>query len=111
MSHQVKGKDKSITALADKIDENLAEIKKFLEVSEEVIKREATEHPKILTSITELNKYITELETKLNDLEIKQIAVEKKSKNMAIFCGVGGAVGGVIATIAIWKSLPIVKKW
>ena len=101
MGNQVKGKDKSITDLTDKIDENLEEIKKYLEVSEEVIKREATEHPKILTSITELTKYIVELETKLNDLEVKQIAVEKKSKNMAIFCGVAGAVGGVIATIAI----------
>lgn len=111
LKKKVKSNPNSLDKITDRINENLEEIFKYLEASEEIIQREATEHPKISKSVSELTQSITDLENYLNDLEIKYQALEEKSKNLKIACGVGGTVGGIVGTIALWKALPKVKKW
>ena len=111
LKKKVKSNPNSLDKIADKINENLIEITKYLEISEEVIQREATENPKIIKSVAELTQSITDLETYLNDLEVKYKAIEQKTANLKIAYGVGGALGGVIGAVAFWKTLPKVKKW
>ena len=86
--------------IADSIDNNLAEIIKYLEASEEVIQREATEHPKIVKSVAELTQSITHLETYIGELEVKHKALQQKTNNLKIAYGAGGAIGGVIGGVA-----------
>ena len=100
LKKKVKSNPDSLDKIADKIDENLAEIAKYLEVSEEVIQREAAEHPKISKSVTELTQSITDLENQLKSLEVKHKALEQKTKNIKIAYGVGGTLGGVIGAVA-----------
>jgi chromosome segregation ATPase len=111
LQKKVKTNPNSLSKIADKIDENLAEITKYLEASEEIIKREATENSKIVKSVAELTQSITDLETYIGELEIKHNSLEQKTKNIKIAYGVGGTIGGVVGAIALWKTLPKVKKW
>ncbi|CAI2185582.1 12556_t:CDS:2 [Funneliformis geosporum] len=96
LKKKVKSNPNSLDKITDKINENLVEIFKYLEASEEIIQREATEHPKISNSVADLTKSITDLEDYLNDLEIKYQALEEKTKNAKIAYGVGGTIGGVV---------------
>jgi len=101
LKKQVQTNPDSLDKIADKIDENLTEINKYLEASEEVIQREATEHPKINKSVTELTQSITDLETYLKDLEVKHKELEQKTQNTKISYGASGAVGGVVGAVAL----------
>ena len=83
------------------IDANLEEIKKYLEASEEIIQREASEHPKIKKSYDELEKQIIELETKLDVVDKQYKQLQEKSNSMKLTCVMGGALGGAVGGIAI----------
>jgi len=104
-------KSKGVDTNADKIKEHFNKITNYLEASEEIIKREAGEQPKIKKSVEELVEEIAKLETIIANLETKQKALEEKTRNMSISCVAGGTLVGVIGSVAFWKTLPKVKKW
>ena len=104
LKKKVKDNPNSLDKIADKINDNLAEITKYLEAGEEVIQREAARRPKVIKSIAELTQSITDLETYIGELEVKHQALEKKTKNIKIAYGAGGTIGGVIGTVALWKK-------
>lgn len=83
----------------DKIDQNLEQIKKYLEASEEIIKREAHEQPKIKKSYEELVTEITKLETIITNLETKQQQLKEKSDRLIVAYAVGGTLAGIVGTI------------
>jgi len=70
-----------------------------LEASEEVLKREAQEHPKIKTSYDSLNNSITELEEEIKNLETQYKTLETKSKDLKVKYAAGGVIAGMVATI------------
>ncbi|CFW93223.1 protein of unknown function [endosymbiont DhMRE of Dentiscutata heterogama] len=101
----------SLKGIGEKMNQDLAELEKYLEASEEIIKREAQEQPKIEKGIDELEKEIEKLETKINTLEIQYKQLQQKTNSMKVKYGVGGTLAGVVGGIAVWKLLPKVKEW
>lgn len=69
LKKEVSSNPDSLKKIGENIENNLEEIKKYLEASEEVIKREAQEYPKIKISYDKLNKSITDLEAEMNKLK------------------------------------------
>jgi chromosome segregation ATPase len=99
LKKKVNGNPNSLKKLGENINESLEEIKKYLEMSEEVIKREAQEKPKIQTSYDNLNNAITELETEIGKLEVQYKELEEKTKNIKVKYAVGGVIAGVVAGV------------
>ena len=101
----------SLKKVGEDIDSNLEEIKKYLEASEVIIKREADELPKTKTSYDNLTKSVTELEEEVKKLETQYKALETKSNNAKANYLAGGALAGIVAAVAVWASISGVKKW
>ncbi|CAG8527719.1 1692_t:CDS:2, partial [Scutellospora calospora] len=106
LKKKVSSNPDSLKKTGENIDSNLEEIKKYLEMSEEVIKREAQEKPKIQTSYDNLKNAITELETEIANLEVQYKALEEKTKNIKIKYAAAGALGVIVAGITLWADKP-----
>ncbi|CAG8751861.1 15564_t:CDS:2, partial [Cetraspora pellucida] len=75
LQEKIKNADQN----ADKIAENFQQIEKYLQASEEIIKREAHEHPKIQKSYEELEAEIKKLEDQITALQTKQQQLQERS--------------------------------
>ncbi|CAG8690013.1 10009_t:CDS:2 [Gigaspora margarita] len=109
LKKKVNGNPNSLKKLGENIDTNLEEIKKYLEGSEEILKREAQEQPKIQTSYDNLKKSITELEAEIKDLEIQYKALETKTHNLKVKYAVGGVIAGIHMTGITNKDILITR--
>ncbi|CAG8496378.1 11158_t:CDS:2, partial [Cetraspora pellucida] len=101
LKKKVSSNPDSLKKTGENIDSNLEEIKKYLEASEDIIKREAHEQPKIKTSFDNLNKSITELEKEIQALEIQYKKLETKTQDIKVKYAVGGIIAGLVAGIAL----------
>ncbi|CAG8753326.1 8021_t:CDS:2 [Racocetra persica] len=75
---RLQDKIKNTDQNADKIAENFQQIEKYLQASEEIIKREAHEHPKIQKSYEELEAEIKKLEDQITALQTKQQQLQER---------------------------------
>jgi chromosome segregation ATPase len=101
LKKKVSSNPDSLKKTGENIDSNLEEIKKYLEASEDIIKREAHEQPKLKTSFDNLNKSITELEKEIKDLEIQYKKLETKTAGLKVKYAAGGVIAGLVAGIAL----------
>jgi len=96
-----------IDNIIPEIEKDLEVIERGLNASKEMIEAEAEHNPKVQTSIEELDKEITKLETKIATLQTNQENLKKRTGGIAGISLAIGAIGG----IAIWASLNSFKDW